>query len=188
MLISGQEKTVWAKVGYIVFAVGSAVLGGILETDVSFTDAEGDVNSDASSEGVVRMPTWIRAITLFLLVFICVLVLVATVLAVAGGTFTDPESLGGFVAPQGLAAGMIVALYWLLNTFGCKIYYSPSGVTVRRGRRDTFYRWHEIGGYKQSNCLYIFHNTEGKRIFLTSGSYEGFDGYMVQYRRSREGE
>lgn len=209
MLISGQAEIAWEKLGvYIVFAVGIAVVGGIQEMNQKKQDkkylqerhekeqqddqwmndvseaAEWDDGTDTTDEGVVRMATGLRAIILFLLVLICGMVLVVTALAAADGAFTDPETVGSFAVLLGVVAGIVVLFVWLLNTFGCEVYYSPSGVTVRRGRRDTEYRWCEIGGYEQSKYLYIFHDTEGKRIFLTNGSYEGFDGFMVQYRRT----
>lgn len=212
-----MSKIVSRVIVYIVFAVGIAVAGGIREMNQKKQDekylkqqpkeqAQGDAlwknvdptaaegagsamtgGADMPIQGVVRTPAGLRGIINFLLIFIWLVLLVITALAAADGAFTDLETVGYFAALLGLAAVFTVAFIWFLNNFCCEIYYTATEVTVKKGRKETRYRWNEIGEYKQTNYLYTFRNREGKRIFLTNCSYEGFDGFIAQYRRTHMG-
>lgn len=140
-------------------------------------------------QGVVRMPVGLRGIINFLLVFIWLMILVCTALAAADGAFADLDggTIGAFAALFAVGAGFTLLMTALLNHFLCDIYYTSYEVTVKKGRRKISYRWNDIGGYKQTNYLYTFQDREGKRLFTTNCSYEGFDGLMDQYRRTHMG-
>lgn len=166
--------------------------GDALWKNVAPTDAQGDGGAvsgggDMSMQGVVRTPAGLMGIIKFLLIFIWLMLLTITALAAADGAFSDLETVGSFGALLGGAAVFTAAFIWLLNEFCCVVYYTATEVTVKKGRKETRYTWKEIGEYKQTNYMYTFLNREGKRIFRTNSSYEGFDGFIAQYRRTHTG-
>lgn len=199
---------------YIVFAVGIAVVSGIrqmnqkkqdekylkqypkeqaqsdtLWKNVDPTAAEEDSSgmaggANAPIQGVVRVSAGLRGIITFLMIFIWFMLLAVTALAAADDAFSDMETLITFGFYLGLAAVATAVFVRFINHFCCEIYYTATEVTVKEGRKETRYRWDEIGEYKQTNYMYSFRNREGKKIFRTNSSYEGFDGFMAQYRRT----
>lgn len=200
---------------YILFAVGAAVVSGIrqmnqkkqdekylkqypqeqaqsdaLWKNVDPTAVEGDNSgmaggANAPVQGVVRVSAELRGIFTFVMIFMWFILLVFTALAAADDAFSDLETLLTCGFYLGLAAVATAVLVWLVNHFCCEIYYTATEVTVKEGRKENCYRWDEIGEYKQINYMYSFRNREGKKIFRTNSSYEGFDGFMAQYRRTR---
>lgn len=202
---------------YIVFAVGIAVVSGIrqmnqkeqdekylkqyteeqAQSDVLWKNvdprvAEGDNSGiaggdNASSQGVVRVAAGLRGIFTFMLIFMWFILLVVTALAAADDAFSDMETLLAYGFYLGIAAVATAVFVWLINHFCCEIYYTASEVTVKEGRKETCYSWDEIGEYKQIYYLHSFRNREGEKIFRTNSSYEGFDGFMDQYRKSHIG-
>lgn len=139
-----------------------------------------------TTQGVVRMPVGLRGIINFLLAFIWLMILSFTALAAADGAFADISdgTLFNFGMLIAVALAFTVMITALLNYFLCEIYFTSYEVTVKKGRRKISYSWNDIGGYKQVNYLYTFQDREGKRLFTTNCSYEGFDGLMDQYRRT----
>ncbi len=158
--------------------------------NVSPRATEGDdsyaASAQLSASGVVRTSIGIRGIIIFLLIFIWVVILGCTALAAADGAFADMDgdTIGSFGALIAVAAAATIVFTWFLNTFCCEIYYTPGGVTVKKGKKEQQYSWSEIGSYTQRNYLYTFRDREGKRLFFTNSSYEGFGGFFDQYLRT----
>lgn len=148
-------------------------------------DAFGGSGAQPSASGVVRTSIGARGLINFLLIFIWLVILVCGALAAADGAFEDMDTVGSFGALAAVAAVATLAFTWFLNNFCCELYYSASGVTVKKGKKEQYYSWGEIGGYTQRNYLYIFRDREGKRLFFTNRSYEGFGGFFDQYLYTR---
>lgn len=166
--------------------------GDALWKNVNPTDAQGDGSAvsggaDMPVQGVVRTPAGLMGIIKFLVIFIWLMLLSITALAAADDAFSDPETVGSFAALLGGAAVFTAAFVWFINEFCCVIYYTDTEVTVKKGRRETCYAWREIGEYGQRGYMCSFRDREGKRIFRTNCSYEGFDGFIAQYRRTHTG-
>lgn len=147
-------------------------------------DAAGTFGARPSVSGVVRTSIGIRGLINFLLIFIWLVILVCGALAAADGAFSDMDTIGSFGALAAVAAAATLVCTWLLNNFCCELYYTSSGVTVKKGKKEQHYSWGEIGSYSQKNYLYIFLDREGKRLFFTNSSYEGFGGFFDQYLRT----
>ena len=188
---NSQGDALWKSVSPTAAeGAGSAVPGAQGLGDGAVGGAVYGMNAPEGFEtvqGVVRMPTGLRGIINFLLAFIWLMILVCTALAAADGAFSDLDTIGAFGALFAVGAGFTVLMTGLLNHFLCDIYYTSHEVTVKKGRRKISYRWNDIGGYKQTNYLYAFQDREGRKIFTTNCSYEGFDGFMDQYRRTHIG-
>ena len=188
-----QGDALWKSVNPTAAeGAGSVAPGAKGLSDVTVGGAAYSMDADEDPEmvqGVVRMPGGLRGIINFLLAFIWLMILACTALAVGDGAFAEFDSgtLGAFGALFAVGAGFTVLITGLLNYFLCDIYYSTHEVTVKKGRRNTSYSWGDIGGYKQTNYLYTFQDREGRRLFTTNCSYEGFDGLMDQYRRTHMG-
>ncbi len=193
MLISGEAAIAWERVIiYVMFAVGISVAAEIRAMRQKKQDEEyfSGVSEDSETvQGVVRMPVGLRGIMNFLLVFIWLMIVVCVALAAADGAFSELDSgiLGAFGALVSVGIAATVLFTALQNNFLCDIYYTTYEVTVKKGRRDIHYSWNDIGGYKQTNYLYTFQDREGRKLFTTNCSYEGFDGLMAQYRRTHTG-
>ena len=149
--------------------------------------AEDDAAAVASRtfvRGVVRPAADFRGTITWLIsvLWLCLLILMAA--AWVDGSFVEPETVAGFGI---LAAGLFlfsVLMCWLMNKYMYELYYSVYGVVVKSGRKQKNYSWKEIGGFQQMNYRYVFLDPEGKRLFSTNCSYEGFDGFMTQYRKT----
>lgn len=138
------------------------------------------------AQGVVRTSTALKGLMIFLVVFIWLMLALITVLAAMDGAFADLENISTFGVILVVAALFTVGYLWLIDNFCREIYYTPQGVTVK-GWGKKQYSWSEIGSYTQKNYyLYIFRDREGKRLFVTNCSYEGFDGFFAQYRRTHD--
>lgn len=139
--------------------------------------------------GVVRMNVDARGIIKVLLIFIWLVILVCMAAAAADGAFSDMDAgtLGSFLALIAVTAVFTLFFIWFLNNFCYELYYTVNGVTVKKGKKEQHFSWSEIGSYTQRNYLYIFRDREGKRLFSSNSSYEGFDRFFDQYLRSRGG-
>lgn len=214
MLITGQVAIAWEKVIiYVVFIGGISIAGGIWgrkeqkQDDAFFREHQQDTPTDVpqgtaesilyatdaddadygSGQGVVRVPVILKGTIFFLVAFIWVMLPFVTMLAAMDDAFADPENIGAFGMLLAVAALLTAGLLWLVGYFCVTIYYSPQGVTVQRGRSRKEYRWSEIDNYTQHNYLYTFRDQTGSRLFFTNSSYEGFDGFFLQYRRTHGG-
>lgn len=186
-----QGDALWKSVSPTAADGDGGVVPGVQgQGDAAVGGAVYGMDASEGSEmvqGVVRMPTGLRGIINFLLFFIWLMILVCTALAAADGAFSELDTIGAFGALFAVGAGFTVLITGLLNYFLCDIYYTSHEVTVKKGRKKISYSWNDIGGYKQTNYLYAFQDREGRRMFTTNCSYEGFDGFMAQYRRTHIG-
>lgn len=139
-----------------------------------------------SVSGVVRSSIGARGLLNFLLIFIWLVILVCGALAAADGAFDDMDTLGSFGALAAVAAAATLVFIWFLNSFCYELYYTASRVTVKKGKKEQHYSWWEIGSYTQRNYLFIFRDREGKRLFFTNSSYEGFGGFFDQYLNTHD--
>ncbi len=167
-----------------------AAEGGALWKSVNPKAAEGDAGgmsgAQPSVSGVVRSSIGARGLLNFLLIFIWLVILVCGALAAADGAFDDMDTLGSFGALAAVAAAATLVFIWFLNSFCYELYYTASGVTVKQGKKEQHYSWWEIGSYIQRNYLFIFRDREGKRLFFTNSSYEGFGGFFDQYLNTHD--
>lgn len=217
MLFTGQASIVWERVIiYLIIAGVVSIVGEIWgrkqrkQDDAFFKGQQSDTlhapdrekaggadsilyATDAGApgrtpaQGVVRTSAVLKGLMIFCVVFIWLMLALLTVLAALDGAFADLENLEGFGLLLAVAALFTVGYLWLVNSFCSEVYYTPQGVTVKKGRSRQQYSWSEIGSYTQRNYLYIFRSQEGKRLFFTNSSYEGFDGFFAQYHRTHGG-
>lgn len=217
MLLSGQVGIAWERVIiYLIIAGGVYIAGGVLgrqqkKQDESFfkgqqgnaapaadMDQPGGPDSilyttdtgqggPAPIQGVVRTSAVLTGAVIFCVGVVWVLLAFLTFLAAMDGAFAETENLQAFGMLFAVVVLLTAALLWLVRNFCCQVYYTPQGVTVKRGRSSRQYAWSEIADYTQHNYLYIFRNREGKKLFFTNSSYEGFDGFFAQYSRTRGG-
>lgn len=123
-----------------------AAEGDALWKSVNPKAAEGDAGgmsgAQPSVSGVVRSSIGARGILNFSLIFIWLVILVCGALAAADGAFDDMDTLGSFGALAAVAAAATLVFIWFLNSFCYELYYTASGVTVKKGKKEQ----HSAGG------------------------------------------